>query len=109
MKKDQTSNDKETQRKELRRNQVIGTVVGIIGGVMSGNFWPVLPANVGWGGVILWGAVIGATLGSLSQFARAGRILTRSDNEILNTAVALSVPLLIIALIAFACNGLSGQ
>lgn len=101
------SEDKDARRKELRRNQVFGVVIGAIGGWMSGNFWPVLSANLGWGGVVLWGAVIGATLGSLPQFARAGKILTRSDNQILNTAVALSVPLLLIGLIALVCNGLN--
>lgn len=107
MKKTEPSEDKDVQRKELRRNQVFGTIIGVIGGLMSGNFWPVLPASLGWGGVILWGAVIGATLGSLGQFARAGKILTRSDNQLLNMAVALSVPLLFIALISLMCNGLS--
>jgi hypothetical protein len=88
-------------RKALRRNQVIGLVVGLLGGWMTGNFWPALPAAVGWGGVLLWGGAIGALLGSLSQFERAGKVLTRSDNPMLNTLVGLSVPLLLIGVLAF--------
>jgi hypothetical protein len=80
----------------LRRNQVFGIVIGLIGGWMTGNFWPAIPAMLGWGGVLLWGATIGAMIGSLAQFERAGKILTRSDHRILNTAVALCVPLLIV-------------
>ena len=95
--KQPTSNDKETQRRELRRNQVFGLVIGLIGGWMTGNFWPAIPAALGgWGGVLLWGAAIGAMIGSLAQFERAGKILTRSDNRMLNTLVALCVPLIIV-------------
>lgn len=75
---------------------MFGVVVGMVGGWMTGNFWPALPAMVGWGGMLLWGAAIGAMIGSLPQFEKAGKILTRSDNRILNTLVALCVPLLII-------------
>jgi hypothetical protein len=92
--------EQETARKELRRNQVFGVVLGVIGGLMTANFWPAIPAAVGWGGAILWGAAIGALLGSLTQFERAGKILTRSDNRGLNLAVGLAVPLLIIGVLA---------
>jgi hypothetical protein len=88
-------------RKELRRNQVIGLLAGLLGGWMAGSFWPVLPAAVGWGGVFLWGGAIGAILGSLPQFERAGKVLTRSDNPLLNMAVGLAIPLIIIGMLAF--------
>ncbi|MBM4423751.1 MAG: hypothetical protein FJ030_10205 [Chloroflexi bacterium] len=93
-------------KKELRRNQVIGIAVGLIGGLMTGNFWPSIPAAIGWGGVILWGAAIGAALGSLAQFERAGQALTRRDHRGLNMVVGLSVPLILIALAALALNAL---
>lgn len=94
--------DKELSRQELRTNQVIGVVVGVLGGWISGSFWPELPATMplGWGGVLIWGAAIGAVLGSLPQLAHIGKAITRRDNGILNGAVALSIPLLIILLLA---------
>lgn len=92
--------DRDMARKELRRNQVFGVVLGVIGGFMSGNFWPALPAAVGWGGVLLWGAAIGAIIGSLGQFERAGKVLTRNDNRALNLVVGLAVPLLAIVALA---------
>ncbi len=91
-----TQND----RKELRRNQVFGILVGLVGGWMTGNFWPAIPTALGWAGVLLWGAAIGAVLGSLPQFERAGRVITRSDHQALNTIVGLCVPILIIGALA---------
>jgi hypothetical protein len=44
----------------------------------------------------------------LPQFARAGKILTRTDNQILNTIVAISVPVLLVGLVALICRGLNG-
>lgn len=90
----------QNDRRELRRNQVFGIVVGLIGGWMTGNFWPAIPTAIGWAGVLLWGAAIGAILGSLPQFERAGKVITRSDHQMLNVAVGLSIPLLIIGALA---------
>lgn len=91
----------DADRRDLRRSQVIGIVVGLLGGAMSGGFWPGLREAVGWGGVLLWGAAIGAMLGSLSQFEKAGRLITRSDNKMLNLAVGICIPFLVIAALAF--------
>ena len=93
---------RELARRDLRRNQVTGVVAGLIGAVMTGNLWPAIPPAMplGWGGVLAWGAAIGAILGSLPQLARAGKLLTRSDNALLNGAAALSAPLLLILLLA---------
>ncbi|HLF02392.1 MAG TPA: hypothetical protein VI547_10485 [Anaerolineales bacterium] len=98
--------DKDFQRRELRRNQVLGILTGLIGGWMTGNFWPFLSDSVGWAGVLLWGAAIGAMLGSLAQFERAGKVLTRGDNRILNLAIGVSVPLLIISVIGLVLRAL---
>jgi hypothetical protein len=94
-------------RKELRRNQVFGMVLGIIGGLMTANFWPVVQVNLGWSGAIVWGAAIGGIIGSLAQFERAGKILTRSENRMLNLSVGLAVPLLFLAVLAVVINALS--
>lgn len=98
-----SGSSRELARQDLRRNQVIGVLAGLLGGVMTAGLWPAIPAAMplGMGGVMAWGAAIGAILGSLPQMARLGRLITRSDNELLNGAVALSIPLLIILLVAF--------
>jgi len=95
--------EKEVARQNLRINQVTGVIVGVFGAWMTGSFWPELPATMplGWGGVVAWGAVIGAILGSLPQLAQFGRALTRRENGIFNAAVALTIPLIFILILAF--------
>lgn len=90
--------EKEVARRDLRSNQAIGVIVGLMGGWISGSFWPELPATMplGWGGVLAWGAAVGAILGSLPQLAQIGKAITRRENGILNGAVALAIPLVII-------------
>lgn len=90
--------EKEIARRDLRTNQAIGVIVGLIGGWISGGFWPELPATMplGWGGVLAWGAAIGAILGSLPQLAQIGKAITRHENGILNGSVALAIPLVLI-------------
>jgi hypothetical protein len=85
----------------MRRNQVIGLLGGLITGAIIGNSWPgVREAVGGTGGVMLWAAAIGASLGSLPQFEKAGKALTRSENRAFNLAVGLSIPALLISLLA---------
>jgi|CXWL01.1.fsa_nt_gi hypothetical protein len=91
----------EGQRREMRRNQVIGLLGGLITGAIIGNSWPgVREALGGAGGVMLWGAAIGAALGSLPQFEKAGKVITRSENRTFNLLVGLSIPVLVIGLLA---------
>ncbi|MEK7327756.1 MAG: hypothetical protein AAB217_21125 [Chloroflexota bacterium] len=91
----------EQQRREMRRNQVIGLLGGLITGAIIGNSWPgVREAVGGAGGVMLWGAAIGASLGSLPQFEKAGKVITRSENRAFNLIVGLSIPTLVVGLLA---------
>lgn len=41
----------------------------------------------------MWGVAIGALAGSVSELHVLGRIFTRRDNRLLNTLVALVLPL----------------
>ena len=91
----------EQQRREMRRNQVIGLLGGLITGAIIGNSWPgVREAVGGAGGVMLWGAAIGASLGSLPQFEKAGKVITRSENRAFNLIVGLNIPVLVIGVLA---------
>ena len=91
----------EQQRREMRRNQVIGLLGGLITGAIIGNSWPgVREAVGGAGGVMLWGAAIGASLGSLPQFEKAGQALTHRESRTFNLLVGLSIPVLVIGLLA---------
>lgn len=86
---------------ELRRNQIIGMLTGVLLAAMTANFFPDLREAVGgWAGALLWGGAIGAALASLSQFAEAGKLVTRSDNRVLNLIVALVIVVVLIALCA---------
>ena len=75
----------------MRRNQMVGVLGGMIVAAMTANFWPeVREAVGGWPGALLWGAAIGAMLASAAQFSAAGKILTRSENNTLNTVVGVA-------------------
>ncbi|MBI3241332.1 MAG: hypothetical protein HYZ49_03465 [Chloroflexi bacterium] len=94
-------NDHDRQRREVRRNQMVGLLGGLITGAIIGNSWPgVREAVGGAGGVMLWGAAIGASLGSLPQFEKAGKVITRSENRAFNLMVGLSIPTLVIGVLA---------
>lgn len=75
-------------RAELRRNQIVGAVAGMILAAMTVNFFPAMfELAGGWGPALLWGAAIGTFAASFAQFGVAGKVLTRSENPVLNLAV----------------------
>ena len=81
-------------RHRLRLNQASGIVVALVGALMTANFWPPVRALLGgWPGAIMWGVAIGALAGSAGELHVLGRFFTRRDNRLLNTLVALVVPL----------------
>jgi len=94
------NDQKETERRELRRNQLVGILGGVIGGVMVVFSWPGIQETLGLTGAMLWGAAIGGALGSLQQFGKLGKRITRSENKTLNTLVGVSLPLFIVAVLA---------
>ncbi len=87
-------------RKQVRRNQLIGMIAGMLGGAMMAATWSYIPATVGWGGALMWGGVIGLALGSLTQIEKLGYLITRSDNRMFNFLVGMSLPLLLIGVLA---------
>ena len=97
-----------TDRRQIRRNQLIGAIAGTLGGAMMAATWPVIPTSITWGGALLWGAVIGIALGSLPQIEKIGYIITRSDNRIFNFLVGICTPLLAIGLVSILMRWASG-
>ncbi|MBI5082650.1 MAG: hypothetical protein HZC38_17670 [Chloroflexi bacterium] len=86
-------------RKQIRRNQLIGLIAGMLGGAMMAATWSYIPTTVGWGGAVMWGGVIGLGLGSLTQIEKLGYLITRSDNRMFNFLVGTSLPLLVIGVL----------
>lgn len=81
----------------LRLNQFMGIVVGLVGAVMTANFWPTIRTAVGgWGGAILWGVALGGLFGSMGSLHTVGRIITRRENHALNTPIGLLAPFALI-------------
>lgn len=71
-------------RTEFRRQQLIGILTGLIGGVAAGFYWPVLRDYLGWYGPILWGGAIGGVIASLPRFGVIGQRLTGRESPALN-------------------------
>jgi hypothetical protein len=85
-------------RFELRGNQLVGAIGGLLAFTLTANFFPSFRAAFwGWGGVLLWGLAIGGLLGSLSYMHVLGRWVTRSSNTRLNTFVGVLLPFLVAA------------
>lgn len=92
-------------RAGLRLNQFMGIVVGLVGALMTANFWPNIRLAVGgWGGAILWGVAIGGLLSSLGSLHRVGRLVTRRENHALNMPIGLLAPFALIAALLVLLN-----
>lgn len=74
-------------RRDFRRQQLIGVITGLVGGIAAASYWPELRNAIGWYGVVLWGGVIGGIIASLSKFGVVGQRVTRSNNAALNFVV----------------------
>ena len=69
-------------RSNLRINQFIGIVMGLVGTLMAANFWPEIRNSVGgWSGAILWGVALGGMFGSVGHIYTIGKFVTKSNNE----------------------------
>ena len=88
---------------EKRENKWRRQWVGVFGGAAVGwaltIIFPVLKQRFGLFSVVIWSAVIGGVLTSLGGFMRAGAALTHSDNDYLNLAIGLGIPVLILVVI----------
>ncbi|MBI3360495.1 MAG: hypothetical protein HY023_05225 [Chloroflexi bacterium] len=74
-------------RREFRRQQLIGVITGLVGGIAAASYWPELRDSLGWYGVVLWGGVIGGVIASLPKFGVVGQRVTHSGNSTLNFIV----------------------
>ncbi len=86
------------EREEIRRYQLVGMITGILGGVMTANFFPDFRDSIGgWGPVVFWGAAVGGLLGSPTALQRIGLILTRDPKkEATNLVIGILVPIITI-------------
>ena len=92
-------------RLELRLNQTVGIVVGLVGALMTANFWPSVRLLVGgWPGVIIWGVALGGLFGSLAQLHVVGRLVPGRDHRTLNFTIGLLLPFVVIGILVFALN-----
>lgn len=92
-------------RTGLRLNQFMGIVVGLVGALMTANFWPHIRLAVGgWAGAILWGVALGGLFGSLGSLHTVGRLMTRRENYALNAPLGLLAPFAIIAALLVLLN-----
>ena len=94
-----TSEDKELQDNlaeiRLRRRRTnVGLFAGIGAGMMIGSLIPWVRENIDLLSLVLWSAVFGVAVANLGQFRKAGSILTRQENPVLNFAVGLGLPIL---------------
>ncbi len=78
-------------RREFRRQQLIGLLAGLISGAVAGGYWPELRVAVGWYGTILWGGVIGAIIASFPKFGVLGQRLTGRESPALNFVVGTAI------------------
>lgn len=85
--------------RERRRRQFIGLFAGIGLGLMVSSAVPAIRENVPLTTVIIWSGALGTALLAFDQFEIAGAALTRSGNKILNYAVGLGLPLILLIFI----------
>ena len=92
-------------QRELRLNQTIGMVVGIVGALMTANFWPSVRAFVGgWAGTMMWGMALGGFFGSFAKLSVVGKLITRREHMALNFTIGLLLPFMFIGLLLLALN-----
>ena len=92
-------------KEELRVNQFIGIIVGLVGSLMTANFWPTIKNNVGgWGGAILWGVALGGLFGSVGHLSTLGKYVSKSNNPLINSLVGLLLPFILIGILLLLRN-----
>ena len=94
-----TDADNQPNKKTWFR-QWVGVFAGAAFGFLLISLFPTLADRFSSFSVVIWCAVLGGVLTSLGGFMRAGAALTRSDNQWLNLAVGLGIPVIILIFIA---------
>jgi hypothetical protein len=93
-----TEEDKQQYKKGWVR-QWVGAIAGAALGFVLITLFPSLAERFSTFSVVIWCAVLGGVLTSLGGFMRAGAALTRSENQWLNLAVGLGIPVVILIFI----------
>ena len=92
-------------RSNLRINQFIGIVIGLVGTIMAANFWPEIRNSIGgWSGAILWGVALGGLFGSVGHLNTIGKFVTKSNNRLMNSILGLLLPFAIIVTLLILMN-----
>ena len=92
-------------RSNLRINQFIGIVIGLVGTLMAANFWPQIRSSVGgWSGAVLWGVALGGLFGSVGHLSIVGKFVTKNNNHQVNSIIGLLLPFAIIAVLLIIMN-----
>ena len=92
-------------RSHLRINQFIGIVIGLVGTLMTANFWPQIRSSIGgWSGAALWGVALGGLFGSVGHFNAVGKFVTKNNNHQVNSIIGLLLPFAIIAVLLILMN-----
>ena len=92
--------EKQQDRQRNTRRQLAGIFLGVGLGLMVSALVPAVRQNVELSTVVLWSGALGGVLASLEYFERAGAALTKKDDPVLNYAVGLGLPLLVLVAIS---------
>ncbi len=91
----------DNHRRNQFRRELTGMAIGIGLALMLGAGVPWLRDNLSLAYLIVWGAALGGIFSSLERFENAGAALTKKQNRVLNYAVGLGLPLIIIIAITW--------
>ncbi|GEM_PF-2241257 len=96
---DQEDRERVVRRRNFRR-EIIGIFLGVSGAMVISSLLPVVRQNVSLATVMLWGGAFGGVAASFPRFEKAGAALTKGDNRVLNYAIGLGIPLIVLLLLA---------
>lgn len=94
--------EKQLTRRKNFRKELLGMFAGIGLAMAVSALIPAIRETYSLGVVILWGGALGGAVASLERFERAGAALTKKDNRVLNYAVGLGIPVVILVLLIIA-------
>lgn len=92
----------EEARQERRRNfrrELLGVFGGAGLALMISALIPVIRDKYSLGLVISWGGAVGGVMMNLDRFEKAGAVLTKKQNRLLNYLIGLGIPVLAVLLL----------